>query len=101
MAKEILGRQPVGAADFAEAFTLERIDLVAEIPDREALLALGRNVPGPANGLYVLEDPDGTFRVYLQERGEPHHVAAGLDFEAAREAVIDRLLMLNGIPFSP
>jgi len=98
MARRILGRQPVGARDFAAAFTLERIDLIAEIPDEEALLRLGRNVAGPANGLYVIRDDDGSFRVYLQERGEPRHVAGGLDFEAAREAVIDRLVMLNGIP---
>ncbi len=98
MAKEILGRQPVGAADFASAFTLERIDLIAEIPDVDALRRLGRTVVGPANDLYILHDPDGSFRVYVQERGEPRNVAAGLDFEAARDAVIDRLILLNGIP---
>ncbi|MCB1246557.1 MAG: hypothetical protein KDB69_04775, partial [Acidimicrobiia bacterium] len=55
MASAILGRQATTGSDFAEALTVERIDLIAEIPDADRLLALGRNVPGPRNGLYVIE----------------------------------------------
>lgn len=99
MASEVLGRRATNAADFAEAFNLERIDLIAEIPGPPALLALGGNVAGPRDGLYVLDD-GGSYRVYLQERGVPVNEASGLDFQAARDAVIDRLILLNGIPFS-
>jgi len=99
MASQILGRRATSAADYAEAFTLERIDVIAEIADEQALLAVGRNTVGPRDGLYVLEE-DGTFRVYVQERGIPFYEARGLDFDQAREAVIDRVLMLNGIPFT-
>lgn len=97
LAREILGRQPVGAADFAAAFNLERIDLVAEIPDEATLLGLGRNRAGPADGLYVMREHDG-FRLYVQERGVPRHERTGLGFEEAREVVVDLLVMLNGIP---
>ena len=87
------------SADFAEAFNLERVDLVAEITSPAAMLALGRARVGPADGLYVLDEPEG-FRVYVQEKGEIVDDLSGLSFEEAREAVIDRLLVLNGIPFS-
>lgn len=98
MASRILDRRATTVADFDEAFTLERVDVIAEIGDVDALLALGRNRAGPRDGLYVLDDSDG-FRVYIQERGIPHDEVAGLSFDEAREAVIDRVLQLNGIPF--
>ncbi len=98
LASQILGRQAVTGADFQEAFTLERVDLIAEVPDRESLMALGRKVPGPKNGLYVIERPEG-FVVYLQHNGEPYEVFEGLDFDTARDRAIDCLLALNGIPF--
>jgi hypothetical protein len=98
MASAILDRRASTAVDFAEAFTLERIDVVAELDTREALLAVGRNRAGPGDGLYVLEDEDG-YRVYIQERGILHDELAGLSFDEAREAVIDRVMLLNGIPF--
>ena len=98
LASEILGRRASTAADFAEAFTLERVDVIAEIATVEALLALGRNHTGPRDGLYVMEEAEG-FRVYIQERGIPHDGLSGLSFDEARQAVIDRLLLLNGIPF--
>lgn len=94
----MLGRQATTGSDFRAAFTLERIDLVAEIPDEQALLSLGRNTAGPKNGLYILEHPDG-FTVYQQHNGEPYEVFSGLDFERARDAAIDCVVMLNGIPF--
>ncbi|MBA2337547.1 MAG: hypothetical protein H0V96_07300 [Acidimicrobiia bacterium] len=100
LASRTLGRRAASAADFAEAFNLERIDLVAAIPDRATLLGLGRNRVGPADGLYVLDEDDGTFRVYRQERGESHDEVVGT-FDEAREVVIDRLIQLGGIPFSP
>jgi hypothetical protein len=96
----VLGRRATGAADFDEAFTLERIDLISEIPHPGALLSLGRNVAGPRDGLYVIDDGE-SFRVYLQERGETYYEVTGATFEEAREAVIDRLIQLNGIPFTP
>jgi len=99
MASAILGRRAVSAADFAAALTVERIDVVAEIRHPDALLALGRNVPGPRDGLYVLRDGANRYRVYLQERGIPHYEGRELDFDQARAAVIDRIVMLNGIPF--
>ncbi len=98
MASQILDRRATTAADFAEAFTLERVDVIAEIDGRAALLALGRNRVGPRDGLYILEEDD-TFRVYIQERGIPHDERSRLSFDEAREAVIDRILLLNGIPF--
>lgn len=99
MASTILGRRAVSASDFNEAFTLERIDLIAEVPDEESLLALGRNVAGPRDGLYVLERKDG-YGVYLQERGEPQLEQRGLDFDEARESAIDIVILLNGIPWT-
>lgn len=98
MASVILGRRASNAADYAEAFTLERVDMIAEIDTDGALLALGRNRAGPRDGLYVIEDVDG-YRVYSQERGIPHEPRSGLSFDEARDAVIDRVLLLNGIPF--
>jgi hypothetical protein len=94
-----LGHRATTAADFAEAFTLEKVDLISEIPDREALLALGSNRASPRDGLYVLED-DGSFRVYVQERGIPMRERSGLSFDEARDVAIDQLVTLNGIPFS-
>ncbi len=100
LASSTLGRRAATAADFAEAFNLERIDLVAAIPDPATMLGLGRNRVGPADGLYVLDEQDGTFRVYRQEQGESHDELVGT-FDQAREAVIDRLIQLGGLPFSP
>ena len=97
MASSILGRQASSSADFAEAFTLERIDLIAEIPTPGALVSLGRNRPGPRDGLYIMEDADG-FRVYVQERGIPFDEESGLSFDEAREGVIDRVIRLQGVP---
>ena len=99
VASEMLGRQATTGSDFAAALTVERIDLVAEIPDREALMALGRNVAGPRNGLYILDRPDG-FTVYHQHNGEPFEVHDGLTFDEARDRAIDSLVMLNGIPYA-
>ncbi len=98
LASQILERRASTAADFAEAFTLERVDVVAEIDSVDALLAVGRNRVGPRDGLYVIEE-DGGFRVYIQERGIPEREVAGLTFDEAREAVIDRVMLLNGIPY--
>lgn len=98
MASRILGRRAATGADFTEAFTLERIDLIAEVNDDEALLRLGRNVSGPRDGLYIIAEEPG-YRVYVQERGIPLREQGGLDFEAAREAAIDLVVMMNGIPF--
>jgi hypothetical protein len=98
VASQMLGRQATTGADFAEAFTVERIDILAEIPDREALMALGRNVTGPKNGLYVLDRADG-FTVYQQHDGQPYEMLRGLSFDEARDAAIDCLIMMNGIPF--
>jgi hypothetical protein len=100
LASEILGRRASSAADFGEAFNLERIDLLAEIPDGDAMLALGRNIVGPRDGLYVLDD-GGSYRVYIQERGTSMDVVAGADFDTARDAVIERLMVLGGLPFRP
>lgn len=98
LASAILDRRASTAADFAEAFTLERVDMVAEIDSIDALLALGRNRAGPGDGLYVIEEEDG-FRVYVQERGIPQKERAGLSFDAAREVAIDGAMLLNGIPY--
>ena len=100
LASQVLGRRATNAADFAEAFNLERIDLISEIPSPEALLALGRNVPGPRDGLYILDD-GGSYRVYLQEKGEEYYAIRGASFEQARDAAIDLLIQLGGIPFEP
>lgn len=98
MASHMLGRQATTGSDFAAALTVERIDIVAEIPDQDALMALGRNHAGPKNGLYILDHPDG-YTVYQQHNGQPYEVFAGQDFDAARDTAIDCLVMLNGIPF--
>lgn len=100
VAAEILGRRPNSAADYAEAYNLEWIDLVSEIPGHEALLALGNNRVGPRDGLYILDDA-GSYRVYVQERGIEMHGIAGAGFDAARDAVIEHLIMLQGLPFRP
>lgn len=100
VASVALGRRAVTAADFEEAFTLEMMDLQAEIPDKAALLALGRNIVGPRDGIYVLDDGH-TFRVYLQERGETYEASGRVDFDAARNKVISLLIQLDGLPFTP
>lgn len=98
LASDILGRRATTGSDFRDAFTVERIDLISEIPDETALKQLGRPVAGPKNGLYVLQSGD-RFTVYQQHNGEPYEVFDQLDFEHARDAAIDCLVMLNGIPF--
>jgi hypothetical protein len=100
MASSILGRNATTAADFDEAFNLERVDLLAEIPTPEAMLALATPRVGPKDGLYVLDD-GGTYRVYVQEKGETYAEVIGAAFDEARDAVIDRIIMLQGIPFVP
>jgi inactivated superfamily I helicase len=100
VASTILQRRATSQADFLEAFNLERIDLISEIPNREALLALGRNIVGPRDDLYILDDGD-SFRVYLQERGETYSQVVGASFDQARDAVIDRVITLQGLPFTP
>jgi len=99
LASQILGHRATTATDFAEAFTLERVDVISEIPNAATLLGLGNTRVGPRDGLYVLED-DGRFRVYVQERGIPMREHSDLSFDEARDAVIDQLVILNGIPFS-
>jgi hypothetical protein len=98
LASQMLGRQATTGADFQQSLTVERIDLVAEIPEAEALLSLGSNVPGPKNGLYVLQRTDG-FTVYLQHNGEPYEVFSAMSFDDARDVAIDCLVMMNGIPY--
>ncbi|MDA2979803.1 MAG: hypothetical protein O3B42_08615 [Actinomycetota bacterium] len=98
VASAMLGRQATTGADFREALTVERIDLVSEIPDDTALKALGRPVAGPKNGLYVIERESG-YTVYQQHGGEPFEVFADLNFDRARDAAIDCMVMMNGIPF--
>ena len=100
LASRILGRRVTTAADFEEAFNLERIDLIAEVATPEALLALGRNVIGPRDGLYVLDD-GSSYRVYVQEHGMTTNGVAGVDFDRARDVLIDSLLVLGGLPFRP
>ncbi len=99
LASEILGRRATNAADFAEAFNVEHIDLVAAIPDEEALLLLGRNIVGPRDGLYVMRDGD-SYRAYTQENGEARNEIRG-DFDAARDAAVDALIQLGGLPYVP
>ena len=99
VASQMLGRQATTGSDFAEALTVERIDMIAEIPDHEALMALGRNVAGPRNGLYVLDRPEG-YTVYHQHAGEPYELHTDLTFDEARNVAIDSLVMLNGIPYA-
>ncbi len=98
IASQMLGRQATTGADFAAAFTVEQIDLIAEIPDREALMHLGRNIAGPKNGLYILARADG-LTVYQQHSGEPYEVLEKLSFDEARIAAIDCLVRMNGIPY--
>jgi hypothetical protein len=98
MASKMLGRQAMTGEDYRSALTVERIDLIAEIPDEEALVSLGRNVTGPKNGLYVLERKTG-FTVYLQHNGEPYEVFSELSFDEARDTAVDCLVMMNGIPY--
>jgi hypothetical protein len=98
MASEMLGRRATTGSDFAEALTVERIDLLTEIRNHEELMALGRPHAGPKNGLYVLFR-SGTYTVYQQHDGMPYEVFADLDFDDARDAAIDCLVMMNGIPF--
>ena len=100
MASRVLGRRATGAADFEEAFNLEWIDLISEIPDTDSLLALGRNIVGPKDGLYILRDGD-TYRVYIQEKGEDTYRVSGVDFNDARDATIHRLIQLQGMPYTP
>ena len=100
MASRVLGRRATGAADYEEAFNLEWIDLISEIPDDEALLALGRNIVGPKDGLYILRDGD-RFRVYIQEKGEDHYQVKDADFDEARDAAIHRLIQHQGMPYTP
>ncbi len=100
MASRILGRRATGAADFAEAFNLEWVDLISEIPTPESMMALGRNIVGPKDGLYILRDGE-RFRVYLQEKGHDYYVLNGAEFGEARDAVIHRLIQLQGLPFTP
>ena len=100
MASRILGRRASGVADFEEAFNLEWVDLRSEIPTPESMMALGNNIVGPKDGLYILRSDD-TFRVYLQEKGEDYFVLRGIGFEEARDAVIHRLIQLQGLPFIP
>jgi hypothetical protein len=99
MASSVLGRRATTAADFSDAFTLERVDIISEIPDHETLVSLGHRRVGPRDGLYVLDAPEG-YRVYVQERGIPLRERSGLSFDDARDIVIDELVLLNGIPFS-
>jgi hypothetical protein len=99
MASAVLGRRATTADDFAAAFNLEKVDVISEIPDAQALLSLGLGRVGPRDGLYILEDGDG-FRVYVQERGIPMREESGLAFDDAREKVIGELVLLNGVPFS-
>ncbi len=101
LASRILGRRANNQADFAEAFNLERIDLLTEIGDTGTLLRLGRNRVGPQNGLYVLQDDDGTFRCYLQERGVSTDERRGMSFDEARDHVVDLVIRMQGLPYAP
>jgi len=99
IAAEMLGRHPTTGSDFREALTVERLDLISEIPDHDTLMALGRNVASPKNGLYILDRPEG-YTVYHQHNGEPYEAFSDLTFDEARNHAIDSLVMLNGIPFA-
>jgi hypothetical protein len=100
MAAQILGRRPIGRDDYAEAFNLERIDLISEIPDAATMLKLGSNIVGPRDGLYILDD-GGTFRIYVQEHGVELEAVGGLSFDRARDTVVDRVIQIQGLPFEP
>jgi len=99
MASTVLGRRATTAADFADAFTLERVDIISEIPDDATLKSLALGRVGPRDGVYVLDAVDG-YRVYVQERGIPLRERSSLSFDEARDVLIDELVLLNGIPFS-
>jgi len=99
MAAEMLGRHPTTGAEFREALTVERLDVIAEIPDHDTLMGLGRNVASPRNDLYILDRPEG-YMVYHQHNGEPYEVFSHLTFDEARDRAIDSLVMLNGIPYA-
>jgi len=101
MAARILGRRPVGSDDYAAAFNVERIDLMAEVPDASALQALGRPRAGPKDGLYIVEDSPGRYRVYLQEHGIAMDPLEDLDFDAARDAAIKLIIWAQGLPYDP
>ncbi len=101
LASRILGRRANNQDDFAEAFNLERIDLLTEIATADRLLGLGRNRVGPRDGLYILLDADGTYRCYIQERGTSAHERRGLTFDEAREHVIDLVIWMQGLPYTP
>lgn len=101
LASRVLGRRANNQADFTEAFNLERVDLLSEITDETRLLGLGRNRVGPHNGLYVLIDDDGTYRCYLQERGESTTERRGMSFSEARDYVIDLVIQAQGLPYTP
>lgn len=98
MASTMLGYHATTGKDFAQALTVERIDILSEIPDAEALMELGFTVPGPKNGLYILDRGDG-YTVYQQHNGEPYEIFDDLNFDQARNAAIDCIVMMNGIPF--
>jgi len=99
MAAEMLGRHPTTGAEFREALTVERLDVIAQIPDHDTLMGLGRNVASPRNDLYILDRPEG-YMVYHQHNGEPYEVFSKLTFDEARDRAIDSLVMLNGIPYA-
>lgn len=99
VASQLLGRQATTGADFRQALNLERIDLIAEIPDHDTLMGLGRNVAGPRNDLYIIAKPGG-YTVYHQHNGEPYQMFADCSFDEARNHAIDSLVILNGIPFA-
>ena len=99
VASQLLGRQATTGADFRQALTLERIDLIAEIPDHDTLMGLGRNVAGPRNDLYIIAKPGG-YTVYHQHNGEPYQMFTDCSFDEARNHAIDSLVILNGIPFA-
>jgi hypothetical protein len=101
LAEAILGRRATSSDDYAAAFNLERIDLIAAIPDRASLLALGRNIAGPRDGLYVIADAEDQFRVYVQEHGVVRNPVDDASFDEARDAAIDRVILLQGLPFEP
>ena len=100
LASRILGRRATTAADFAAAFTVERIDLIGEILHAADMWQYARDRAGPRDGVYVIEREDG-FEVYHQEAGHSIDARRGLDFAAARDELIERVLMRSGIPFRP
>lgn len=100
LASQILGRRATGAGDYAEAFNLEWVDIISEIPTPVEMLALGRNIVGPRDGLYVLDD-GCSYRVYLQEKGISFQELSDAGFEEARDAVIHLLIQIQGLPYTP